>query len=805
MGLIEEYLGPRGVTDPDVMAARGYRETEDGIMIPLYTVNSASGDGEPYGHEIRLIPPKMTMVNGKVREQKFSRPKGQDQQLSINPMYWERPADGKPLWLVEGTSRADALHQRGVNSVVSLTSCWGWKNGRTGVDPQLDELALRGKEVWIWFDGDVLSNPKVNLAAHRLSAVLESRGALIKFGLVPDQMGLDDYLAQGHDVTALRMLLVDDLPLADDAAVTEDRFTEGTELPRTSDAALARAWISETTEVCHIGGLWYAHVQGKWQLTPGGTAARTRLLPYMERIGLGYQEYGDDSGSSKARAFGRKTREVLESSAKCASVLQQGLALPEAARQPDDFDRDPWLLNLANGTLHLKTREFHEHRAEDMLTHIAPALYDQNATAPVFQTFLAASLPDPEVQAYVRRMLGATLVGMTLSQRVLVFSGRTRAGKGTLIRALFHMMGRDLAGELRREVIMKTGRGGADHQTQVMWLKGRRLVSVNETNDGEEFDAAKLKMLSGGDEITARGMHQDQQTFKPTHNMILSTNSLPNVDSSDLALWGRLRVIPFRESFLGREDETLDHRLQAEAPGILNWLLAGLREYLDIGEGPLPRDVSRAKQEWRDTGDSVSGFADAQLQGPRPKGGSIARGDFRVMYEKWCEQNDMPPVGPTSGKFKAGLEAKGFRELQVPRELDSKRPRHWAHPDAWGEVGSSAGELDQSAPKVENSNAWHWSLPFGTGTGAGVELGLTCMELDELEQTGGSYQSHSSTRPSFATVWALLTQGDVPSEPRTNSGSSSSSQVSSGSSSSAKIVCSGSTPAPGVISPDAPI
>jgi putative DNA primase/helicase len=782
VGLLEDYLKPRGVTDRDVIDARGYEEVSDGLKIPLYPVSSAAGDGLPYGYEVRLIPPKITKRDGKETVQKFARPKGQSQQMSINPMFWERPQPGKPLWIVEGTLRADALHERGVNSVLSLTSCWGWRNGKTGTDSQLDELALRGQEVWLWFDGDVTTKREVWLAAHRFAAVLESRGAVIRYGVVPDGLGLDDYLAAGHDVTTLRLLLVDDIPAVEDPAVTEDQFTEGTGLPRTSDAALARAWISVTEDVCHVAGEWFAHVNGKWIKTPGGTAARTRLLPFMERVGLTYQEIGDDSGSTRMRAFGRKTREVLESSAKCASVLSQGLALPEAARDIDHFDRDPWLLNVSNGTLDLRTREFRPHDPRDMITSMAPVIYDPMATAPTWTEFLNASLPDPEVQQYLQRMLGSMLPGMTLSQRVLVFSGRTRAGKGTAIRALFHMLGRDLSGELRREVIMKSARGGADHQTQIMWLKGRRIASVNETNEGEEFDAAKLKTLSGGDEITARGMHQDQQTFKPTHNLILSTNALPNVDSSDLALWGRLRVIPFRQSFLGQEDETLDHKLALESSGLLNWLLDGLTVYRNEGgEGKLPDDVAKAKSDWRDQGDSVSGFAEEVLGQPVPKGRMVGRGDFRLSYERWCDEASMQPVSPTSGKFKTGLEAKGFAEIQLSKSQDPKRPRVWTHPAKWGPITDSeaSSSSDALAPGQHRTNHRVGTWPDLRGTGR-----------TGTSQTG----SHSAPSITARDIVDLVAKINSARSRRScsSSGSSGSTQVRPGATSSADTVRPGS-------------
>jgi putative DNA primase/helicase len=48
-------------------------------------------------------------------------------------------------------------------------------------------------------------------------------------------------------------------------------------------------------------------------------------------------------------------------------------------------------------------------------------------------------------------------------------------------------------------------------------------------------------------------------------------------------IWRRVKLVPFLKSFKGREDLSLESKLVAESSGILNWFLAGLRDYQQGG------------------------------------------------------------------------------------------------------------------------------------------------------------------------------------------------------------------------------
>lgn len=656
-----EYLQARGITDPQVIEARGYRTVTDpqdlvargysdaqashvpGLLLPIFNTT-----GAPAGFEYRADKPRRSGAKGK--EVKFDRPYGQTPCLNTPPTVASALRQGgpfQPLVIVEGVTRADALAQRGVPST-AIMGIFGWK-ADSGSGPQtlseFHELPIKGREIWIFPDGDALSNPGVNAGTRALVDVFKRRGArAVSVGVVPGGLGLDDWLGDGNDVTDLQTLLT---PAQDLPMVTPSKRPG---LPDTSDRDLAEEWLGTDAPVAYLPTLdsWTAFLHGRWQQDGSGNVARVSLSSYLAEAADAYAEVGDD-----------KEAKVLKSLRKTNDVLGMAAALAQSHARDEDFDRDPWLFNCANGTLDLRTGFLRDHDPADKLRGIAPTDWDPEALASTWDKFLNEVLPDPDVRSYLQVLLGMSLVGQTVIHVLPVFVGSGRNGKGTLIHALTSVMGVDYSGPVDKSLLISTK--FESHPTKLMALKGKRFVMASETEQGDRFASASLKALTGGDAITARGMRQDQQSFSPSHTMVLLTNSLPEVDALDKAMWARLKLFQFTADFEGREDRTISDRLQAERSGILGWMVAGVQRYLAEGLPQDPLGVTMATGDWRMDENSFLQFANERLI-KDPKG-VVASGDLIDAYTRWCQTQDVEALKARA--LGAAIKAWGGQERRT--------------------------------------------------------------------------------------------------------------------------------------------
>lgn len=177
------------------------------------------------------------------------------------------------------------------------------------------------------------------------------------------------------------------------------------------------------------------------------------------------------------------------------------------------LDADPWLLNVENGTLDLRTGELRERRREDLITKLAPVEYDPEARAPTFEAFLERILPSETLRGFVQWLAGYSLTGDVSEQILPVLHGGGANGKSTLINVLFEALGDYSQSSPRDFLVVKKGA----HPTELADLRGARLVSCIEVKESKKLDEELVKQLTGGDPIRARFMQQDFFEFlRPT-------------------------------------------------------------------------------------------------------------------------------------------------------------------------------------------------------------------------------------------------------------------------------------------------
>jgi putative DNA primase/helicase len=285
-----------------------------------------------------------------------------------------------------------------------------------------------------------------------------------------------------------------------------------------------------------------------------------------------------------------------ESAVQIAATLRLAESDPRIRVSPEAFDGDPWLLNLRNGCVDLRSGDVHEHRLEELLTKIAGAEYDSTARCPRWQRFLREVFaPHPDLVPYLQKAIGYTLTGETREECIFVLVGGGRNGKSTVIATLHQVLG-EYAGVAEMDTFL--GGGSAKLREDVADMRGRRFVSAQEPFINSKFAEATLKWVSGGDTLRARRLYEHAQEFQPTHKLWLAMNRVPALRADDDATWSRMRIIPFDVSFAERSDRELKAKLREEINGVLQWALRGCARWREGGLGFCP-SVDSATREWR--------------------------------------------------------------------------------------------------------------------------------------------------------------------------------------------------------------
>jgi putative DNA primase/helicase len=183
--------------------------------------------------------------------------------------------------------------------------------------------------------------------------------------------------------------------------------------------------------------------------------------------------------------------------------------------------------------------------------------------------------------------------------------GEGANGKSTFVNVVASIMG-DYAGHAPQKLLVV--RNHDAHPTEQVVLYRRRFIACMETSQGDRLSEALVKNLTGGDPIRTRRVKEDFWQFEPTHKFWLSTNHRPVVRGTDNAIWRRLKLIPFGVSIPEAEqDPKLSEKLLSERSGILNWMLQGVRDWLEYGLDD-PPEVIDATSEYREESDFFQEF-----------------------------------------------------------------------------------------------------------------------------------------------------------------------------------------------------
>jgi putative DNA primase/helicase len=437
---------------------------------------------------------------------------------------------------------------------------------------------------------------------------------------------------------------------------------------------------------------WLVWDGRRWSLDAGGHRVTTMAV---DELPLHFARLAVSAKDSAVR------REALRAALKAMSRHRISAALELAKgwllAEPSDFDRDPFLLNVLNGTLDLRTGELRPHDPAARLTKLAPVVYDPSATAPTWERFLEeVFLGDRDLIGYVQRALGYSITGDTREEVVFICYGTGRNGKSVLLETIVSILG-DYARAVPQDLILARGEREDTHPAVLAELVGVRMALIVETEEDRRLNAARLKGLSGQDTLTARHLYRPYFNFRPQAKLWLRTNYKPRVSDHTPAMWERLRLIPFRAYFPPeRRDKTLRAKLLAEASGILNWLLAGVREWLRSGLRE-PDAVLEATESYRQEQDLIGQWLSERCV-VDPKAVTAFKELFED-YQAWCRELGEQPV--SARRFAASLEERGFDKTTLDGKARAKARRgiRLREPPRPAEDGASPSGGPSANPK----------------------------------------------------------------------------------------------------------
>jgi putative DNA primase/helicase len=350
-----------------------------------------------------------------------------------------------------------------------------------------------------------------------------------------------------------------------------DRQVEGALAKGATEDRVALAFAHANREVLrfnHRRQLWYEWDGTRWR------EEKTELaLEYARR----FARKANSNGKG-----GPKSGPERASFARGVETFAQGdraLAL-----RGDEFDTDPYLVNTPAGTIDLRTGEQRAHRHEDLIT-MCCAVAPSRSPAPAFTRFLLdITCGDASLVAYLQQALGACLSGAPEDHWLQFWYGAGRNGKSTLGEIVMYAMG-DYAKKISAQTLMHD-RHGSRHPTEVANLLGIRLAVSSEVAEGDYWDEARIKEVTGDAMLSARFMRCDFFEFKRTHKHLVYGNHRPMLRVVDPAMAERLHVVPFNASFTaesGNLDTQMGAKLREEAGAILQWLLDGHELWREAG------------------------------------------------------------------------------------------------------------------------------------------------------------------------------------------------------------------------------
>ena len=586
------------------------------------------------------------------------RPNGQDNYVwrlnGVRRVLYRLPellgADpGETVFVTEGEKDADRLRELGLVATTNSQGACKWN--------KVDHTPLHGRRVVIVPDNDASGRKHAQQVAEALH-VKAAEVRIVELPGLPEKGDVSDWLEAGGTVDQLHHLAEQSEPFAPEgiqvnAASDEARTDSGT-TPLT-DLGNAQRLVSAhgaDLRYCYSSKTWLVWDDQRWVEDVTGAVIRTAKETVRSMYESASGIVNDDQRTALISHAQRS-----ESEARLKAMIELAKSEPSIPVTPDLLDSDPWLLNVLNGTIDLRTGRLIPHERKHLITKLAPVAYGPDARLSAWDEFLAqATGADPELSGFLQRGVGYCLTGNVSEEVIFFIHGPAATGKSTFLESIKAVLG-EYARTADFETFLSSRRTGGP-RNDIARLAGSRLVASIEVDQGKRLAEGLVKMITGGDTVTARHLYRESFEFRPTFKLWLSANHAPRIYADDDAMWRRILRVPF-EQIIPKADR--DPRVKATlcdpakaGPAILSWAVKGCLEWQERGLA-VPDIVQKATDAYRLEEDPIREFVE-DCCNVEPNAWTATK-DLRKAYKGWCEENDVHQIGDRA--FRELLKVRG--------------------------------------------------------------------------------------------------------------------------------------------------
>lgn len=423
------------------------------------------------------------------------------------------------------------------------------------------------------------------------------------------------------------------------------------------------------------GAIHYSWERGRWLIWSGKYWEwdnGNRIIEFaIETVRSIYNEAANASDRDARDAIAKHATRS-ESDSRIEAMVSIARALPGIPVVLGDLDAHPWLFNVNNGTINLKTGQLQPHDSGELHTVLVPVDYDPNAACPQWDRFLDRVTDGRQtVSKYLQRAIGYSLTEDTRQQAFFFLYGAGNNGKSTFIMTVRKMLGACGAKLSIDDLMTRDKKISGAAREGIADLRGKRFVFASEIEQGRKLAVGLIKDLTGGETVKVRRLYEHEVEYLPTYKLWISGNHKPAIADTTLSIWRRLKLIPFPVTIPPQEiDSDLPSKLEAEFPGILAWAVRGCIEYQTRGLTEAI-EVRKATASYRHEEDVLADFLEDCCVLESGSNVFITKANLKKLYVEWTQENGVEPLGQKN--FKTRLMEKGVGDGFTP----DKKHRAW--------------------------------------------------------------------------------------------------------------------------------